>query len=162
MRIYRISHFADLRGEGGRRAGARWHHKGRPVVYCAGNAAAAMLEAIASIARDDPTLLPSTFQLLEIELPDEVTREVVSLTRLPADWKQNLATARSLGEEWLQRQATAVLVVPSALAPDTNNFLLNPAHPALQPPGRGRIHIVRVERYPFDSRLFQSAPKTRR
>ena len=162
MRIYRISHFADLSGEGGRRAAARWHHKGRPVVYCAGNAAAAMLEAIAYIARDDPALLPSAFQLLEIELPDEVKREVVSLTRLPTDWKQNLAHTRSLGAEWLQRQATAVLVVPSALAPDTNNFLLNPAHPELQPPGRGKIHIVRVKRYPFDSRLFQSGPIARR
>ena len=115
MRIYRISHFADLSGEGGRRAGARWHHKGRPVVYCAGNAAAAMLEAIAYIARGDPALLPSTFQLLEIELPDEVKREVVSLTRLPADWKQNLAHTRGLGAQWLRRQATAVLVVPSVL-----------------------------------------------
>ena len=162
MRIYRISHFVDLSGEGGRRASARWHHKGRPVVYCAGNAAAAMLEAIAYIARDDPALLPSAFQLLEIELPDEVKREIVSLTRLPADWKQNLAPTRGLGDEWLQRQATAVLVVPSALAPDTNNFLLNPAHPDLQPPGQGKIHIIRAERYPFDSRLFQSDPKTRR
>ena len=162
MRIYRISHFADLSGEGGRRASARWHHKGRPVVYCAGNAAAAMLEAITYIARDDPGLLPSTFQLLEIELPDEVKREVVSLTRLSADWKRNLAHTRSLGEQWLRRQATAVLVVPSALAPDTNNFLLNPAHPELQPPRRGRIHIVRAERYPFDSRLFQIGPKARR
>ena len=162
MRIYRISHFADLSGEGGRRASARWHHKGRPVVYCASNAAAAMLEAIAYIARDDPALLPSTFQLREIELPDEVKREVVSLTQVPADWKQNLARTRSLGDEWLQRQATVVLVVPSALAPHTNNFLLNPAHADLQPPGRAKIHIVRVERYPFDSRLFRSGPKASR
>lgn len=162
MRIYRISHFADLSGEGGRRASARWHHKGRPVVYCAGNAAAAMLEAIAYIGRDDPALLPSIFQLLEIELPDEVKREVVSLTQLPPDWKQNLAHTRSLGDDWLQRQAAAVLVVPSALAPDTNNFLLNPAHREFRSPRRSKIQIVHVKRYPFDSRLFQSGPKVRR
>lgn len=155
MRVYRISHFADLSGDGGRRASARWHHKGRPVVYCASNAAAAMLEAIAYIARGDPALLPSTFQLLEIELPDEVNREIISLDQLPADWKQNLARTRSLGDNWLQLRATAILVVPSALAPDTTNFLLNPAHSELLPPGQGKIHIVRVEQYPFDSRLFE-------
>lgn len=155
MRIYRISHFADLRGEGGRRAGGRWHHKGRPVVYCASNAAAAMLEAIAYIARGDPAFLPSTFQLLEIELPDDVSREVVSLDQLPADWRQNLAHTRTLGDNWLRRQATPVLVVPSALAPNTSNVLLNPAHPELLPPGQGNIHIVRVRQYPFDSRLFE-------
>jgi RES domain-containing protein len=155
MRIYRISHFADLGGEGGRRASARWHHKGRPVVYCASNAAAAMLEAIAYIARGDPSLLPSTFQLLEIELPDSMNREIVSLDQLPADWKQHLSHTRSIGDKWLGLQATAVLVVPSALAPDTKNFLLNPAHPDLLSPGQGNVRIVRVQQYPFDSRLFE-------
>ena len=57
-----------------------------------------MLEAIASIARGDPSLLPSTFQLLEIELPDSVNCDMVSLDQLPADWKQNLAHTRSLGD----------------------------------------------------------------
>ena len=161
MRIYRISHFADLSGDGGRRARARWHHKGRPVVYCASNAAAAMLEAIAYIGRGNPAFLPSTLQLLEIELPDEVNREMISLDQLLADWKQNLAYTRSLGDNWLQRQATAVLVVPSALAPDTNNLLLNPVHSELLPPGQGKIRIVRVEQYPFDSRLFEGqVPKS--
>lgn len=155
MRIYRISHFANLSGEGGRRTSARWHHKGRPVVYCAGNAAAAMLEAITYIARGDPSLLPSTFQLLEIDLPDDVKREVIVLDQLPTNWKQNLAHTRSLGDNWLRLRATAVLVIPSALAPDTSHFLLNPAHPELLPPGRGNIHIVRVQQYPFDSRLFE-------
>lgn len=155
MRIYRISHFANLSGEGGRRTSGRWHHKGRPVVYCASNVAAAMLEAIAYIARGDPSLLPSKFQLLEIELPDDVKRKTVSLDRLPANWKQNLAHTRILGDNWLRLQATAVLVVPSALAPDTTHFLLNPAHPELLPPGRGHIRIVRVQQYPFDSRLFE-------
>ncbi len=155
MRIYRISHFANLTGEGGRRASARWHHKGRPVVYCTSNAAAAILEAIAYIARGDPSLLPSTFQLLEIELPDAVNREIVSLDRLPANWKQTLAHTRRLGDNWLRLQATAVLVVPSALAPATTNFLLNPAHPELLPSGKSSVRIVRVQQHPFDSRLFE-------
>lgn len=154
MRIYRISYFANLNGEGGRRASARWHNKGRPVVYCASNAAAAMLEAIAYIARDDPSLVPSTFQLLEIELPEFVKREVISLDQLPTDWRRNLAHTRALGDSWLRSRATAVLDVPSALAPHTSNILLNPAHSDLRSAGQDGIRITRVQRYPFDSRLF--------
>ena len=155
MRIYRISNYRDLHGEGGRRASGRWHNKGRPIVYCAGTAAAVMLEAIAYIARGDLALIPSSFQLLTIELPDDVARDVISRTQLSLDWQTKPARTRALGDAWLIDGKSAVLVVPSALAPDTDNYLLNPAHADLQPPGGGRIRIVEIAHYPFDSRLFQ-------
>lgn len=160
MRIYRISNYPDLNGDGGRRAAGRWHSKGRPIVYCAATPAAALLEAIAYVARNDSTLIPATFQLLTIELPDDVPRESVSRAQLPLDWQARPAHTRAIGDAWLLGGKSAVLVVPSALAPHTENFLLNPAHPDLQPPGRGRIRVVEVAKYPFDSRLFEGPPGT--
>jgi RES domain-containing protein len=160
MRIYRISNHRDLNGDGGRRAAGRWHSKGRAIVYCAATPAAAMLEAIAYVARNDPTLIPATFQLLTIELPDDVPRESVSRAQLPLDWQAAPAHTRAIGDAWLREGKSAVLVVPSALAPHTESYLLNPAHPDLQPPGGGRIRIVEVENYPFDSRLFEGPPGT--
>jgi RES domain-containing protein len=160
MRIYRISNARDLNGDGGRRASGRWHSKGRPIVYCAASPAAAMLEAIAYVARNDPTLIPATFQLLTIELPDEVSRESVLRAQLPMDWQGRPAHTRAIGDAWLRGGKSAVLVVPSALAPHTENYLLNPAHPDVQPPGGGRIRIVEVAKYPFDSRLFEGPPST--
>jgi len=155
MRIYRISNYRDLNGEGGRRTAGRWHSKGRRIVYCADTAAAAMLEAIAYVARGNPALIPSSFELLTIELPDEVGREVVSRKQLSADWQNKPAQTRATGDAWLTAGKSAVLVVTSALAPDTENYLLNPAHADLQPPEGGRIRIVEAAHYPFDSRLFQ-------
>jgi RES domain-containing protein len=46
MRLWRISNYADLSGEGGRRAEGRWHERGRPVVYLAEHAALALLETM--------------------------------------------------------------------------------------------------------------------
>lgn len=160
MRIYRISNYRDLNGDGGRRAAGRWHNKGRPIVYCAATAAAAMLETIAYLARNDPTLIPSTFQLLTIELPDDVERDSVSRAQLPVDWQVRPAHTRAIGDAWLRGGKSAILVVPSALAPQTENYLLNPAHSDLQPPRGGRIKIVEVAKYPFDSRLFEGPPST--
>jgi RES domain-containing protein len=160
MRIYRISNYLDLNGDGGRRAAGRWHNKGRPIVYCAATAAAAMLEAIAYLARSDPTVIPSTFQLLTIELPAIVKRESVSRTQLPLDWQDRLTHTRAIGDAWLRGEKSAVLVVPSALAPHTENYLLDPAHTDLQPPGGGRIKVVDVAKYPFDSRLFEGPLRT--
>jgi RES domain-containing protein len=160
MRISRISNAGDLNGEGGRRAAGRWHSKGRAIVYCAASPAAAMLEAIAYVARSDPTLIPATCQLLTIELPDDVPRESVARAQLPVDWRVRPAHARAISDAWLREGKSAVLVVPSALAPHTENYLLNPAHPDLQPPGGGRIRVVEVAKYPFDSRLFEGPPGT--
>ena len=154
MRVYRISNYLDLNGDGGRRACGRWHGKGRPIVYCAATAAAAMLEAIAYVARGDPALIPSTFQLLTIELPAAVKRDIVSRAQLPLDWQTRPAHTRAIGDAWLRGGKSALLVVPSALAPQTENYLVNPVHADLQPSGSGRIKIVEVARYPFDSRLF--------
>ncbi|MGB9409097.1 MAG: RES family NAD+ phosphorylase, partial [Terracidiphilus sp.] len=44
--LWRISNYVDLSGEGGLTASARWHTKGKPVVYLADSPAGAMLERI--------------------------------------------------------------------------------------------------------------------
>jgi hypothetical protein len=44
-----------------------------------------------------------------------------------------------MGDAWLAAGELAMLMVPSALAPDTENHLLNPAHADVQ---RERIRII--------------------
>lgn len=46
MFLWRISNHLSLAGKGGSRASGRWHTRGRRVVYCAENAAAALLEIL--------------------------------------------------------------------------------------------------------------------
>ena len=71
MRLWRISNHADLSGEGGRVVGGRWHSRGRPVVYLAEHPALALVENIVHL-EIDPDDLPDTYQLIEVDLPDDV------------------------------------------------------------------------------------------
>jgi len=54
-------------------------------------------------------------------------------------WDADIDITRTCGDDWLLRCETAIIAVPSAIAPNTRNFLLNPAHPD--------AHHVRVERH---------------
>jgi len=152
-RIWRISNYADLEGLGGLKAGQRWHTRGRRIVYCAPSPAAAILETLANFEIDSIEDLPSGYQLLAIEFPDSVSRARVDLKNLPKDWlaPQQLAATRKIGDGWLAAAKYPAIEVPSAVAPETWNTLLNP----VLLPGT-RIRITGVARYPFDPRLFRT------
>lgn len=150
--LWRISNYADLEGIGGLRAGQRWHTRGRPVIYCAPSPAAAILETLAHFEIDSIGDLPSSYQLLEVELPDTLSRTRVDLKDLPANWMEpgQLAKTRKKGDEWLAQARHPALDVPSAVAPETWNTLLNP----VLLPGTG-TRIVGAVEHPFDPRLFK-------
>ena len=151
--IWRISNHADLEGLGGLKAGQRWHSRGRRILYCAPSPAAAILETLANFEIDSIGELPLTYQLLAIELPEEVSRLRVDLKDLPKDWlmPKRLSFTRKIGDAWLSTSAHPAFEVPSAVAPLTWNTLLNPA----LLPGSG-VRITGISRYPFDPRLFRN------
>ncbi|MGH8635719.1 MAG: RES family NAD+ phosphorylase [Burkholderiales bacterium] len=151
-RIWRISNYADLQGLGGLRAGQRWHTRGRRIVYCAPSPAAAILETLAKFEINSLDELPSGYQLLEIEFPDTLPRKRVSLKDLPPSWPEpaQIAVTRSIGDDWLAEAKHAAIEVPSAVAPETWNTLLNP----VLVPGTG-IKVIGIARHPFDPRLFK-------
>jgi len=134
------------------KVGQRWHTRGRRIVYCAPSPAAAILEMIANFEIDSISDLPSGYQLLEIELPDTLPRKRVSLKDLPLRWLEpgQITVTRSIGDEWLADAKHPAIEVPSAVAPETRNTLLNP----VLLPGTG-IRIVGTAMHPFDPRLFK-------
>lgn len=144
MILWRISRHGDLGGAGGIRAPGRWHHAGQPVVYLAQSPAAALLEVCAHTSAND---IPPEFTLLKIESPETSIR-VIKLDGLTADWQSRLDVTRDLGTAWLRKNGSALLRVPSAIVPETANFLLNPAHPDAK-----RIKVIEAFLYPFDARL---------
>jgi RES domain-containing protein len=149
MVLWRISNHADLKGIGGLYASARWHTQGRPIVYLAESPSSALLEALVhlEIERDD---LPAAYQLLKVEAEEEIHCDAVTLDSLPARWKDSEAVTRMIGDEWLRLGKTALLRVPSAVMPETWNWLLNPRHA-----GASRVHILTAGTYRHDSRLFR-------
>jgi RES domain-containing protein len=54
MLVWRVGNYATLDGVGGLFASGRWHSRGHPVVYCAENAAIALLETLVPHTRNFP------------------------------------------------------------------------------------------------------------
>lgn len=148
MILWRISNHLSLAGDGGLRVSGRWHTRGRRVVYCAENPAAALLEILVHFEieiRD----LPARSRLLKLEVPDDVQVERVLLDELPRDWLDKNEATRTIGDAWLATGSTALLTVPSAIVPQTLNVLLNPAHQDAR-----RMVIVQASEHLIDPRLL--------
>jgi RES domain-containing protein len=149
MILWRISNYADLLGIGGMHASARWHTAGRPIVYLAENPSSALLEVLVHLEMDDEHQ-PDSFQLLKVEVPDELNIEEVQLKSLDLGWRANEAITRAIGDEWLLRSSSGLLRVPSAITPETYNWLLKPRHS-----DAASVAIVHVEKHLYDSRLLK-------
>jgi len=130
--------FADLSGEGARRYGGRWNSPGRPLIYAASTAALAVLEARVHLDLP-PELLPDDYVLVTIDLGDAAIEEVYAIPELP----------QAFGDAWLSEQRSPVLQVPSAIVPESPNFLINPAHTRAS-----GMHIVQRRGFEFDRRLW--------
>jgi RES domain-containing protein len=147
--LWRISNHTALDGGGGLRASGRWHTRGRRVVYCAPNPAAALLEVLTH-AEIDLEDIPVTFRYIEIEAPDSTSAGAADIGTLGPEWKNDLAATRRLGDQWLRSGRSALLRVPSVVVPETWNVLINPLHP-----DSASIRFVRVHNQAVDARLLR-------
>ncbi len=127
----------------------------RPVVYCAENPAAALLEVLVHLEFGDLTELPDTYQLLEIEVADTISRIVLDSASLQEDWRHQPHATQSIGSRWLADRQSALLWVPSAIVPHTVNVLVNPLHPHAT-----LLRRVSSARYPFDERLINGGNRS--
>ena len=144
MTLWRISNHADLRGIGGLRASGRWHTAGRPIVYLAEHPALCLLEVLAhDLEAGD---LPRSYRWLKVEARRSMNVE--SVHGLPHAWMTELTSTRTIGDRWLAEQRTPLLKVPSVVAPESFNYLLNPAH--LRAPA---ARVAATFAYPLDVRL---------
>jgi RES domain-containing protein len=148
MRLWRISNFADLSGHGGLLVAGRWHSRGRRIVYLSDHPASALLEVLVHLEVDVDDI-PDSYQLVAVEVPDEIAIDSIDIGALPGAWQQNLEATRALGDRWLAERRTALLRVPSAVIPHASNWLFNPAHA-----DGARVAISEVKRVAFDPRLF--------
>ena len=141
----------DLSGEGARRAGGRWNLKGTPVVYTADSTALATLETLVHFPLN---LAPKDRAIATIELPDKLAVTTLEIGDLPDNWASYPAPTElaQIGNEWVRKCETVALCVPSSITPsgEGRNYILNPAHRDFN-----RVRIIRVDRYDYDSRLFE-------
>lgn len=153
MRIFRIERekylHQTLQGLGAARASAfRWNSLFTPMVYTSASRALALLEVAVHLNLHSE--LPNDRFFVEIEVPDELPRELLFAHQLPAGWdaRPPLAVSQQMGEEFVRRAEAAVMQVPSCIVPAEYNFLINPAHPDAR-----HIRVIGSEPVNFDKRL---------
>lgn len=143
MIFWRISNYASLEGEGGMYASGRWHTTERRIVYVSDHPASALLEMLVHL---DPVAKPKFYQLLKIEAPKNLSIE--NAPKLPQHWQTDSGITQAMGNQWLDQSQSAILAIPSAIVPETLNFLINPQHP-----DASRLRIIDVQQVPLDTRL---------
>lgn len=143
-------------GEGAYRYGGRWSSIGTRLSYASEHQSLAMLEYFVHLDADDA---PPDLVLAIADVPDDVGREQLNEKKLPENWRATPAPAglTGYGDEFVTRAENCVLVVPSALAPRENNWLLNPQDPDFR-----KIKIQATKSLTYDPRFFQREHRRRR
>lgn len=148
MKVYRITskkHAKDVSGTGAAIFGGRWNKKGTPVLYTGENKEIALLE---TIVHTPPMLVPD-LDILTFEIPDDSITTLI-IKDLPRNWKDYPAPTilAYLGEEWIQKEETIALKVPSCIIQSSHNYILNCQHSEFR-----KVKLISHEDFHFDSRL---------
>ncbi len=151
MRIYRLSRapFAsELSGYGASLNNHRWNTKGTEVIYCAESRALALAEVAVHLTA---ATAPADLCMMEIEVPDTVSRKRLTANELPQDWNEfpYVAETQAIGNEFVRGGKHCLLIVPSAVVEGDSNVLINPRHPDFK-----EIQILKVKDFIIDRRLF--------
>jgi RES domain-containing protein len=161
VKVYRFTktRFPDgLSAEGARSNGGRWNNRGIPVLCCATSESLGMLE----LRVHSPHPYPRTRLKFVIEVPDDAVEEV-ALDKLPRGWNKLPPgpSGKRFGDAWAASKSSLGMLVPSVIASEERNLLLNPAHDRFR-----EVHVVSKERVTLDMRLYAlelpAGRKTRR
>jgi len=151
--VYRVLRRAYARspfdGEGAYRYGGRWSSPGVRLSYTSEHQSLAMLEYFVHLDKDDP---PTDLVLAVAEIPEDVTRERVEPRELPKNWRDAAAPPEltRFGDEFVSDGKSCLLFVPSVLAPNEKNCLINPAHAEFS-----RTVFRDLEPLTYDTRMFE-------
>ena len=148
LRVYRVGdgRFPLFDGRGAMLHGGRWNSPGHPVIYGSCSQAGAMLELLvhASIGK-----LPRNTAMVTIDIPETLVVETLEPEALPGWGKLDNKISCVFGDEWITNKRSAVLLVPSVVAPFDKNVVINTMHPEFS-------KIIASEHLPliWDERLF--------
>lgn len=153
VRVYRLikERFLStpLSSEGARRLGGRWNPPGVGILYTSASPELALLEQIVHLRSLPYSDLPRLV-LLTLILPEPPRLLVAS--DLSINWRDeaDFSANHQAIAPWLARPDVLAIGVPSAVVPDSFNYLLHPAHASF-----GQISIVRTSAFPIDARLWK-------
>jgi len=147
--VWRLSvkQYRKFDGAGARAVGGRWNSPGSAVVYTSASVSLATLEFLAHLSQSRSV---RDLVLTSAELRKNIRIERIDASDLPARWREfpSPPYLQKIGDEWIIKRVSAVLAVPSAVIPQEDNYLLNPAHPDFK-----RIRVNQPIPFSLDPRL---------
>lgn len=150
FRVVKERHASDaFSGEGSRRFGGRWNHKGTAVVYFSDTLALAALEQFIHLGREG---LHITFVYFVIDIPEQVPVKEIEFGALPEDWRREPPpnSTKKLGTRWVKSKESVLLRVPSVILPIGFNYIADVTHPEFND-----IKISEPQPFTFDSRMWK-------
>ena len=140
-----------LSAEGARRLGGRWNPPGFGILYTSASPELALLEQIVHLRSLPYSELPKLV-LLTLTLPEPIRR--IELSDLPTNWQDeaDFSANHQFLADWLTKPEVLAVGVPSAVVPDSVNYLLHPGHPSF-----AKITVARTSIFPIDPRLWHPA-----
>lgn len=152
MHIFRIAkarYINDLSGEGARLYGGRWNKVGDPMIYFSEHLSLSLLEIIVHV---DYGKFPLDYSFLKVEIPDATVKIIGSIDFIKPKWttEEAVAQLQMFGSNWLKRQESLALKVPSAVLQKENNILINPLHKDFK-----KLKIIEIDKMDLDPRLLR-------
>ena len=133
----------------------RWNDDGRKVVYCAESIALAFLE---NMVRRQGVGFNDDFKTMILNIPDELKIRTISIRDLPQGWRKftDYSKCQPLGNAWYDEGVFPILKVPSAVLPESSNYVINALHPDF-----GKITVLKTTDLIPDERVEDLLKKYR-
>lgn len=153
MEVYRLIKkkyaASPLDTEGAKRFGGRWNTKGKGLLYTSDAVSLAALEILVHVHL---SAVLNAYMCITIDLPDNAIM-LLDTNALPDNWRSDPPpiSTMAIGDEWMQRQSSLALSVPSTLITKQRNVLINPLHPDFAE----LHHSIELEDFIFDTRLYR-------
>lgn len=148
MRLFRVirreHRSSAFTGEGARLFGGRWNSKGIAVVYASESISLSILETLVNATTTD--IIPE-LEYFSIDVPETMLIDRLDVDALPSHWHHvpsppELAT---IGDAWISRSSSAILLVPSAVTITEHNAIINPKHPDFDRLVIGEPCVLRID-----------------
>jgi RES domain-containing protein len=125
----------------------RWNGNGRKVIYCAESLALAFLE---NMVRRQGVGFNDDFKTMILEIPDDLKIQTIKSEGLPRGWREftDYSKCQPIGNKWFDAGILPLLKVPSAVLPESFNYVINSLHPEFK-----KIKLLKVTDLIPDERI---------
>lgn len=147
MLVYRIVHKKYSQSLFASGMEGRWNSKGNKVLYCAESIALAFLE---NMIRRQGVGFNHDFKIMFIDIPSKAAITAIDIESLEPGWRDfiDYPKCQALGDKWYNEKKNLSLKVPSAVLPESCNFVINTEHHDYK-----KVKIIEVTNLVPDKRI---------